>query len=160
MAWKGPERASSPTHCQGAISGWFPAEPLPWEGDDVSWFAWISAWNLSRVQPGALEKVSRHRTLCSGLSESPVPTLEMKSSVPQYPRHPGCPSVQGHGLAQVSLEDSVSVLEWFLLENVFSSHFGAVKRLKNPAFFPKCCRVLQDLSLFFQFLFPPLSIFV
>lgn len=53
------------------------------------------------------------------------------------------PPVQGHGLAQVSVEDSGSVLEWFVLENIFSSHFGAVKRLKNPTFFPKCCRVLE-----------------
>lgn len=76
-----------------------------------------------------------HSTLCSGLSESPVLTLEMKSSVSQHPTRPGCPPFQGHGLAQVSLEDSVSVLEWFLLENIFSSHFWGCEETQKSHFF-------------------------
>lgn len=36
-----------------------------------------------------------HRTLSSGLSESPVLTLEMKSSVSHYPRHAGSSPCSG-----------------------------------------------------------------
>lgn len=158
---EGPEKPSRASPCHGALTGWFPAEPLPWEG---RWcllvcldfcMEFISSSAKSFGEGGQI-----HRTLFSGLSESPVLTLQMKSSVSHYPRHPGSSPCSGTRIG--------SSVSWGFSECSGVVYFGkyfffplwGCEEIQKFHFFPKYCRVLQDLSLFFQFPFPPLSIFV
>lgn len=136
---EGSERPFPPPAMR-QLQGGFQQNPCPGKGDGVSWFAWscllgfLSGINLEFSQELWRRWADTQNSVFRVIRISSSYTGDEKL-FHIIPDMLALPPVQGHGLAQVSVEDSVSVLEWFVLENIFSSHFGAVKKLKNPAFF-------------------------
>lgn len=94
-----------------------------------------------------------HKTLSSGLSEAPVLTLEIESSVSHYPRHPASSPCSGTRIG--------SSVNWGFSECsgvvyfgiIFSSPFGAVKRLKSPTFFLNAAEFYKTRVCSFSFPF-------
>lgn len=123
----------------GKLQGGFQQNPCPGKGDAVSWFAWSCLFRFLR---GVNLKFSQelwrrwqiHRTLSSGLSESPVLTLGMESSVLHDPRHPAfspCSGTRTGSSVSWGFSEYSGVVSFGI---IFSSPFGAVKRLKSPTF--------------------------